>query len=402
MAPCGCQPPVMIRPSLPDLPMVMSTVPSDLAVWLTGTLISTWATRAVRPGEPGYLEYLSAEGRPDPAPRRSTLVTARLVYVFAHAHCLDPNGPGLAAARHGYDFLIRRCADADGRFRHAVMPDGTAIDDRSDLYDLAFVLFACAWYARATGEAEPLARAEQVMGFIEDRLAADHGGFAEDSAGALPRRQNPHMHLLEACHALAETSGAQRWLDCADGLVELLRTRLLDPATGTLGEFFTADWQPAAGAAGALREPGHHFEWVWLLHHHARLTGRCDLAAIAERLHGFGQAHGIVRAPEGWPLALDGVDRRGVPVATTRLLWPQTEAIKAEVARIEFLSDAGARDRLDGHLAALFQYWLDADTGLWVNQLDATNRPIPAALPVRVLYHVVLALAETVRVTAMA
>ena len=352
----------------------------------------------MRPGEPGYLEYLTADGLPDPAPRRTTLVTARLVYVFAHAHCLDPAGPGLAAARHGYDFLSRFCADADGRYRHAVMPDGTAIDDRSDLYDLAFVLFACAWYARATGEVEPLERAERVMGFIERHLTAEHAGFAEDSLGALPRRQNPHMHLLEACHALARTSGEQRWLDRADALVELLRRRLIDAETGTLGEFFTADWRPAAGAAGALREPGHHFEWVWLLHHHARLTDRIDLTGIAEGLHRFAAARGIVRSPDGRPLVLDGVDRTGAPVAATRLLWPQTEAIKAEVARIEFLDDAGARQRRDSHLAALFHHWLDERTGLWVNQLDASNQPIRAEMPVRVLYHVFLALAETVRV----
>lgn len=378
--------------------MVMSKLPSDLAAWLTGDFIPTWAARVVRPGEAGYLEYLTADGLPDPRARRTTLVTARLVYVFAQAHCLDPAGPGLAAARHGYDFLARHCADADGRFRHAIMPDGTAIDGRSDLYDLAFVLFACAWYARATGEVEPLQRAERVMDFIERHLAADHGGFAEDSLGALPRRQNPHMHLLEACHALAEASGAPRWLDRADALVDLLRRRLIDPDTGTLGEFFTADWRPAGGDAGRLREPGHHCEWVWLLHHHARLTGRTELVAVAERLHGFAQAHGIARSAEGWPMVLDGVDRAGIAVAPTRLLWPQTEAIKAEVARIEFLDDAGARERLDGHLAALFHYWLDARTGLWVNQLDGANRPVPAELPIRVLYHVVLALAETTRV----
>jgi len=261
------------------------------------------------------------------------------------------------------------------------------------------VLFACAWYARATGEAEPLARAWRVMDFIEHHLAADHGGFAEDSLGTLPRRQNPHMHLLEACHALARTSGEQRWLDRADALVDLLPRRLIDAETGTLGEFFTADWRPAPGSAGALREPGHHFEWVWLLHHHARLTGRTDLSGIAEGLHHFAETRGVVRSPDGRPLVLDGVDRAGVPVAATRLLWPQTEAIKAEGARIEFLGDAGARQRLDGHLAALFHHWLDARTGLWVNQIDALNRPLRAKLPVRVLYHVFLALAETVRVT---
>lgn len=381
--------------------MVMNEVPSDLAAWLTGDLIPIWVDRAVRAGQPGYLEYLTADGLPDAAPKRTTLVTARLVYVFAQAHCLDPKGPGLAAARHGYRFLTAGCADGDGRFRHAVMPDGTAIDARSDLYDLAFVLFACAWMARATGEAEPLARAEQVMGYIEQHMAADHGGFAEDSLGALPRRQNPHMHLLEACHALAEASGAAIWLERADRLVDLLCRRLIDPDTGTLGEYFTADWRPVGGAAGVLREPGHQFEWVWLLHHHARLTGRTDLAPVAERLHGFARAHGVACSAAGLPMVLDGVDRLGAPVASTRLLWPQTEAIKAEVARIEFLGDGGARSRLDGHLAALFRHWLDARTGLWVNQLDAADRPIPAPVPVRVLYHVVLALAETARVTGL-
>lgn len=391
----------MRKPEVLAIRAAMSPMPDDLGAWLAGTLVPAWAARAVRPGEAGYLEYLGADRQPDPRPRHSCLVTARLVYVFSHAHLLDPTGPGLAAAEHGYRFLTEACADRDGRFRHAVTADGTAIDGRSDLYDLAFVLFACAWFARATGTREPLERAERLMGFIERRMAAAHGGFAEDDQGTLPRRQNPHMHLLEACHALAEASGDQRWLERAGRLVDLLRERLIDPQTRTLGEFFTVDWRPAAGAAGALREPGHHFEWVWLLHHHARLTGDPKAAGLADHLHGFALAHGLVRSAEGWPIVLDGVDQDGTPVAATRLLWPQTEAIKAETARLEFLGDGSARARLDGHLAALFRYWLDAETGLWVNQLDASNQPIVAEIPVRVLYHVMLALAETVRVTAI-
>ena len=391
----------MRKPEVLAIRAAMSPMPDDLGAWLAGTLVPAWAARAVRPGEAGYLEYLGADRQPDPRPRHSCLVTARLVYVFSHAHLLDPTGPGLAAAEHGYRFLTEACADRDGRFRHAVTADGTAIDGRSDLYDLAFVLFACAWFARATGTREPLERAERLMGVIERRMAAAHGGFAEDDQGTLPRRQNPHMHLLEACHALAEASGDQRWLERAGRLVDLLRERLIDPQTRTLGEFFTVDWRPAAGAAGALREPGHHFEWVWLLHHHARLTGDPKAAGLADHLHGFALAHGLVRSAEGWPIVLDGVDQDGTPVAATRLLWPQTEAIKAETARLEFLGDGSARARLDGHLAALFRYWLDAETGLWVNQLDASNQPIVAEIPVRVLYHVMLALAETVRVTAI-
>ena len=34
---------------------------------------------------------------------------------------------------------------------------------------------------------------------------------------------------------------------------------------GFLREFFDADWRPAAGEDGRLVEPGHQFEWAWLL-----------------------------------------------------------------------------------------------------------------------------------------
>lgn len=372
-------------------------VPTDLQAWITGTLVPRWIERAVVVGRPGYVEYLTPEGQPDGRSTRTTLVTARLVYVFSHAHLLRPDPACVAAAAHGIDFLLTRCRDADGRFRHSVQANGTAVDDRTDLYDLAFVLFALAWYVRATGERQLLVVADEICATMDAALAQPNGGYAEDSIGTLPRRQNPHMHLLEAFHALAETTGEQHWLDRADAIVRLTKDRLFDRDTGSLGEFFTTDWQPWPGERGLLREPGHHFEWVWLLVQHARLTGEREVLEAAERLYAFGLRYGLADMPDGHAVVLDGVDRFGVPVARTRLLWPQTEAIKAFVARLEG-GDARASARLDSHLALLFRHFVSAETGLWHNQLTAEGEPIAAELPVRVLYHLLLALAEVARV----
>ena len=39
----------------------------------------------------------------------------------------------------------------------------------------------------------------------------------------------------------------------------------IDAHNGALHEFFDADWNPAPGIEGRIVEPGHQFEWAWLL-----------------------------------------------------------------------------------------------------------------------------------------
>ncbi len=195
--------------------------------WLRETLIPAWIDRAVRPGRAGFVEMFDpADPLRDPGPLRTTLVTARLTYVFGHAHLLDPQSGALAAARHGFAFLRDACREGGrGRFLHSVREDGSPVDSRTDLYDLAFVLFAMAWYYRATQDEAALAIADEVIGFIESEMAHPLGGFAEDTLGTLPRRQNPHMHLLEAFHASG--SRASIW-----SMPEPARSASISPMTG--------------------------------------------------------------------------------------------------------------------------------------------------------------------------
>ncbi|MGG2334310.1 AGE family epimerase/isomerase, partial [Salmonella enterica] len=83
------------------------------------------------------------------------------------------------------------------------------------------------------------------------------------------------MHLLEAALALFEASGDGLFRDLALELLVLFETRLFDAASGTLAEFFAHDWQRLRPSA---IEPGHQFEWAWLLHQAGRLVG-ADVAA---------------------------------------------------------------------------------------------------------------------------
>jgi len=106
------------------------------------------------------------------------------------------------------------------------------------------------------------------------------GGFRE--AGDRPFQANAQMHLFEAALAWEAAGGDGGWTILADELAELAMGRFIDPATGALSEFFDADWRRLSGEAGLI-EPGHQFEWAWLLDGWGRARGRADAQAAARR-----------------------------------------------------------------------------------------------------------------------
>jgi mannose/cellobiose epimerase-like protein (N-acyl-D-glucosamine 2-epimerase family) len=212
----------------------------------------------------------------------------------------------------------------------------------------------------------------------------------------LPRRQNPHMHLLEALLALHVATGEKNWLRRAGAMVDLFKRRFVDRDTGALGEFFAADWLPAIGAPGNLREPGHQFEWVWLLYEYYRLSRDESVLADAGKLFAFGERFGI----DGDGIVFDGVDATGGLVAGTKLFWPQTEYLKALVARAEWKNDDAARAAISGHLALIAQHYLRPDGASWHNQLARDGKPLTQTTPARVLYHLFMAIAEVDRLVS--
>ena len=376
----------------------------DLRSWLLGTVMPFWAEAGVDRRNGGFVERLSLDRRPEPGADRRLRVQARQIYAFSHAHLLGAPDWALDTARAGFAFLAAHGWDEAGGWHHLLTGSGEPRDRRKDTYDHAFVLFAMAWLYRAGGDRAALDWADRTMAFLDRHLAdPDHGGYWEERApdgsmARLPRRQNPHMHLLEACLALFEATGDAGWRDRAAALIGLFHAHFYDKATGTLGEFFTADWCPAPGAEGALREPGHHFEWVWLLLHYRRLTGDDSVVAPADQLYRTALDHGVDQVPGGIPAAFDCIDSSGTIVDDGKRLWPQTEAVKAHLARHELLGDRQAADRARAHLAMMFGHYVSADDPAWRDRLARDGQTRSDHIPASTLYHLFLCIAETMRV----
>ena len=377
----------------------------DLRLWLLETVMPFWEKAGIDRRNGGFIERLTLDRRPEPDADRRLRVQARQIYAFSHAHLLGAPEWALSAASDGFGFLTAHGWDAaGGGWQYLLTGSGEPKDRRKDTYDHAFVLLAMAWLYRADGDRAALEWADRTMVFLDRHLAdPEHGGYREElapdgSTARLPRRQNPHMHLLEACLALYEATGDAAWRDRAAALIGLFHDHFFDDETGTLGEFFTDDWRSAPGIDGTVREPGHHFEWVWLLLHYRRLTGDDSVVTPADRLYETALDHGIDASPAGIPAAFDAIDRSGTIVDGGKRLWPQTEAIKAHLARHELLGDPDAAARARAHLAMMFDHYVDADSPVWRDRLARDGSEMSDHIPASTLYHLFLCIAETMRV----
>lgn len=381
-----------------------------LRAWLRDTVAPYW-TSAPRDSEHGgFFDHIDGDGRPAFDAPKTALAHARLTHTFAHLRELGCGAECDAAGDAAFAFLTSKVWDpVGGGFFKAVGRDGDPeapeADRRKDFYDQAFALFGFAWRYRVTRDAAAQEWIERLSAWLDANLAdPEHGGWHEtDDAirpGAnypLPRRQNPHMHLLEAMLALYETTGEARWIDRAREIVGLFDRHFFDAATGTLREFMNRDFTEAPPPRGRIREPGHHFEWVWLLLHYRRLSGDDSILPAAERLYAFATRFGVERDGIGPAATFDELHPDGTVVTPSKLIWPQTETVKAHLARAEFLGDAAGFARAEAHLAMMFDAFIDAPAARWINQTDREGRTIWADSLSRMLYHNLMCISEAIR-----
>lgn len=356
--------------------------------WLHGRTIPFWLTHGVDPDGGGFHEKLGPDHRPVPGAGKRVMVQARQLYVAADHALLTGSEDARAAADDALRFMHDHCAHPDGGWRFRVARDGSPQDDTRDLYAHAFVLFALAWHHRLDPDGGAEHQAVRTLAFLDDRMAHPGGGYHEalDAAGQPARgirRQNPHMHLFEASLEWIALSNDPAWREHADAMAALFETRFC--VDGTLREFFADDLRPLDGEKGRWVEPGHHYEWSWLLQRYASLTGDRRLTPAAEQLYRFAERYGIDPATGG---IIDAVDFAGAVLQDSRRVWPQTEAIKAHAAR---RSEA----RLAAQIESLLGNHIDGmPDGAWREHVAADGAPLVAGLPASTLYHLAMAAAE--------
>lgn len=376
--------------------------------WIN-TTISALVEAACDHRHGGYVERFDWRGAPlDPGFKRIR-VTGRQTYVFAHAAI--GGAPGAhEAASHGTAFLKNHCLRDDRQFASRLATSGTMLDATADLYDIAFGLFAFAWWYQLSGDTQAVEIAEASIAQLSNTMRSPSGrGFLAREGDVGPHQQNPHMHLFEAAIFLAAFTGSRKARMLADELFDLARSSLFDATTGTLSEFFDAEWQPDRRSGSIRIEPGHHYEWVWLLCRYGELAEEPEAFAIADRLFAFAQTHGHDPATG---LIRDAVDPSGKVLAPDLRIWPNTEYLKAQVVMRERLGEGPGFDdaALTANLARIFDHFLTPrpsgpatvlPVGLWIDYLEAPSlNPKCDHVPASSMYHIMFGFSEVLRYAA--
>lgn len=344
--------------------------------WLWNRVMPSWARFSLCDESGGCIENIDLDGHPRPGQSRRGRIAPRQLFSFARAKRLgwNPNGAADQVLEGAYAFITSSARHASGGWVHKFDPDGSVQDPRRDLYDHAFVALAACELA-ALGDERGDELAQDAFATI-DKLFLDErrGGWHDPETEPGVKRANPHMHLLEACLAHYEAVHDAASLKRINTICTMFERHMFDPATGAMIENFNADW--SRQDADRI-EPGHCYEWAFLLGEAQRLTGR-DTASWRRRLIDYAETHGLKSG-----FALDAV---GVGIPSFRL-WPQLERIRA-------LSHT---PRPGTDIPAILQCIIDAYLKLgpsngWIDRLGADLAPAATNVPASMIYHLMTAL----------
>jgi mannose-6-phosphate isomerase len=368
--------------------------------WLTDHAWPLWLEHGVDWQRRAFHEYLDATSLECHAPFRRLRVAARQTYVFSKAarHGIPRAKKAVAL---GLDFLQGRARLPDGGFAWRFDLDNRPTNLTLDLYDHAFVLLAFSAAAEVVGADRVRADAVALVDYIVARFAHPDGGY-HDSIPPPPypppqagegregvRLQNPHMHLFEALLAACDAFGGERFFDCASGLATLFVTRLFQAEEGALPESFDEELAPFGEPGRFLVEPGHHYEWIWLLHCYETAATRMGVATdpnlqlVADSLFEFAERHGVNPSTG---LVVNRLWSDGTVSDGGFRLWPQTERLKAIARR--------RPDRIPAALDALKRHFAGVRPGLWIERMDTSGHAIAEPAPATSLYHLTAAFTD--------
>ncbi|HKQ13113.1 MAG TPA: AGE family epimerase/isomerase [Steroidobacteraceae bacterium] len=358
-----------------------------LSSWLVQQAYPCWWSRGVDHVRGGFHESLRLDGEPSGETRRARLYP-RQMYAFSVAGELGWPGPADAAVRQGLKALLADYRRADGLYRGLVAPNGTALVERAVLYDQAFVLLGFAAAHRALGDTSARDSARDLLARIAATLRNPHGGFEESAPSSLPLLANSHMHLLEACLEWMDQDPDRVWSELAEEIVELALRRFHEPTSGFIREFFNSDWTLAAGEDADVVEPGHQYEWAWLLLRWSQRVHNPRAHQLALALIDRTEDRGVDHARG---VALNGLFGNGRVRDARARLWPQTERIKAALLAGTITGQTRYTE-IAATAARLLMRYLDTPTpGLWRDTMDEHGAFVEQFAPASSFYHIVCA-----------
>ena len=384
------------------------TVVSHLSHQLLQRWVPKWHEAFYDPYAGLFYERVNRNFKPITTGVRRVLTQCRLLAVFSHALYLRPS---LAYGGVAPDTLDEAFAGLSkyfhvpetGGWLFSVDEEGQPLDRTYDLYGHAFVIFALAHYYRHSESAQAKTLAAKTLSFIDQHFrVVGQKGFTEALDEHLkpladrPRRHESHMHLLEACLFAADILGDAAYDRVADEIVDLFAREFYSADRQLLSEYFTNDLTPLEQNGRIVCEPGHYYEWIWLLKKHAARKGDgFQYDPLCLRLLDWANKY-------GWDAEFGGIydelDPGGAVIADTKRIWPFTEGLKANVLMLDSVDDKIDLKANIARMIAVFENQYMDERGFWTEWLSRDLQPATDYMPGTTPYHVYFGIMESAAV----
>ena len=362
---------------------------ANLRSWFLDQSVPFWSQFGVDHSAGGFFEKLDSipPFSPTAEPRRARLV-ARQIYFFAVAESLGWKGPADDIINHGFEFLNQYLVSSSGRISASCSHSGEIIDGRQHLYDVAFVLLALSMQAMRVSE--PSVYEELAIQIVTQLVTNSYGGYIDEVTPSM-QCANPHMHLFEAFLAWTTATDlkSQFWIERTELLAKLACSSLIQPDIGVLPEHFDHQWKPIKTNGFYVIEPGHQFEWSWLLARWSSITGNMHTASSAFRLCTLAEDYGINTTRN---TVVDCFDQDLVIRDRTSRLWQQAERVKAWHFHVLLDKHVECETYLEGSIRSLSSFLDGPFPGLWYDEMSPEGIFVPTPIKASSGYHIACAL----------
>jgi len=253
---------------------------------LENNILPFWMNKMEDNEEGGFYGQITGEDELKPEASKGAILNARILWTFSSAYRLLKKPEYLETATRAKRYLIDRFYDPQyGGIYWELDYKGNPLDTKKQIYAIGFAIYGLSEYARATGDEEALAYAQQLFDVIEQHsFDSEQNGYVEaltrdwqpiedmrlsDKDENEKKTMNTHLHILEPYTNLYRVWKDEQLERQLRNLIEVFITHILDPQTGHLNLFFEEDWTNKY----RIYSYGHDIEASWLIHEAALVLG---------------------------------------------------------------------------------------------------------------------------------
>jgi len=302
-------------------------------------ILDYWLQHAIDEKQGGFYGRIDNNNTSYANAPKGSVLNARILWTFSAASRLINDPRYLTAADRAFAYIREHFVDSlYGGVYWSVTSNGESYDTKKQVYALAFVLYGCSEYYRASHNESAKALAIQLYEVIQQK-SYDHkqGGYFEafdrhwEGMADLrlshkdaneKKTMNTHLHILEAYTALYSIFPDELLAKHISGLLLNFYDHIIDQQTGHLHLFFDEHWNVKSDTVSY----GHDIEASWLLLEAAETIGDKKLIELM-RANALKMADAVVIG-----LDTDGGLWYEYEAAHNRLIkekhwWPQAEAM---------------------------------------------------------------------------